>query len=112
MDILLVPPAVRDKLGDAASDGLVTMFAEAHRLAVQSFGRTVRETEDRLDRRIAEVSERFDRKLAEEISTFRVEMIDRMAELRFDVLKWSFLCWIGQVAVMIAVLSWMLRGIR
>lgn len=101
MDVLTVPASVREKLGDAGSDGLVTMFAEAHRIGMEQ-----------LDRRIADVSERFDRKLAEEISKFRVEMIERMSDLRFDLLKWNFLFWIGQLAAIMAMLSWMLRDIR
>jgi hypothetical protein len=90
MDILTVPAPVRQRLGDAASDGLVTMFADAHRLAMES----------------------FERRLAEELAKFRLDMVEQMAQLRFELLKWSFLFWIGQVAVMIAVLSWMLRGVR
>ena len=101
MNVLAVPTPVRQKLGDAASDGLVNMFADAHRLG-----------EERLDRRMAEVSERFDRRLAEEIASFRVEMVERMSDLRFDILKWNFLFWIGQVAVLVSVLSWMLRGVQ
>ncbi len=97
MEILTVPPPVRERLGDAATDGLVMMFAEAHRIG-----------EDRLDRRIAEVSERFDRRLTEETAKLRLDM----ADLKFDLLKWSVLFWIGQVAVLVSVLSWMLRGVR
>jgi hypothetical protein len=90
MDVLTVPASVRQKLGEAASEELVTMFVDAHRMATAS----------------------FEARLAEELARFRLEMIERLADLRFDLLKWSFLFWIGQVAVMIAVLSWMLRGIR
>ena len=97
MDVLTVPPPVREKLGDAGSDGLVMMFAEAHRIG-----------EERLDRRIAQVTGSFERRLAEETGKLRLDM----ADLKFDLLKWSFLFWIGQVAVLISVLSWMLRGIR
>ena len=86
MDVLEVPAPVRERVGNAASDGLVTMFADAHRLAVAS----------------------FERRLAEETAKLRLDM----ANLKFDLLKWSFLFWVGQVAVMIAVLSWMLRGVR
>jgi hypothetical protein len=86
-----------EKLGNAGSDGLVTMFADALRLG-----------DERLDRRIAEVSERFDRRLTEESAKLRLEM----ANLKFDLLKWNFLFWIGQVAVLVSVLSWMLRGVR
>jgi hypothetical protein len=101
MNLLKVPPALRDRLGDAGSDGLLMMFAEAHRMGNEI-----------LDRRIAEVEERFRRHLHEELSKFRLEMVERMGELRFDLLKWSFLFWVGQVAVIIAVLSWMLRGLQ
>ena len=97
MDVLTVPPPVREKLGDAGSNGLVMMFAEAHRIG-----------EERLDRRIAQVTGSFERRLAEETGKLRLDM----ADLKFDLLKWSFLFWIGQVAVLISVLSWMLRGIR
>jgi len=83
MDNLLVPVPLRDKLGNAASDGLLTMFAEAHRIAVESFER-------RLDYNNTLLTERFER---------------RLAELRADILKWSFVFWIGQVAATAAILA-------
>ncbi|MSO82775.1 MAG: hypothetical protein EXQ53_05715 [Acidobacteria bacterium] len=101
MDVLAVSAPMRGKLGDAGSDGLVMMFAEAHRNG-----------EERLDRRIAEVSASFDRRLAEEISKFRVEMVEKMSDLRFDLLKWNFLFWVGQLAAITAILSVMLRDLR
>jgi len=101
METLLVPGPVREKLGDAGSDGLVMMFADAHRIATE-----------KLDRRIAEVSTSFERRLAEEISKFRLEVVERISDLRFDLLKWSFLFWIGQMAMMTAILSLLLRGVR
>ena len=85
MDILTVPPPVRQRIGVEASEGLVTMFADAHRMAMES----------------------FERRLAGELATFRLEMVDRLADLRFDLLKWNFLFWIGQVAVLVSVLTWM-----
>lgn len=101
MDTLMVPVPVREKLGDAGSDGLVMMFPDAHRMATEQ-----------LDRRIAEVSASFERRLAEEISKFRLEMGERMSDLRFDLLKWNFLFWVGQLAAITAILSVMLRGVR
>jgi hypothetical protein len=89
MDNLLVPAPLRAKLGDAPSDGLLTMFAEAHRLAVESFER-------RLDHNTALLTERFER---------------RLADLRADLLKWSFLFWVGQLAAIAGLLGLMLpRG--
>ena len=86
MESLLVPAALREKLGDRASDGLVTMFADAYRLANESFER-------RLDQNTALLMERFER---------------RLAELRADLLKWSFLFWAGQVAAIAGILALML----
>ena len=62
------------------------MFADAHRIATES----------------------FERRLAEEMSKMRLEM----AALKFDLLKWNFLFWIGQLAAFTAILSVMLRGLR
>jgi hypothetical protein len=66
------------------------MFAEAHRLG-----------EERLDRTVREMEARFDSRLNE-----------RMSDLRFDLLKWNFLFWIGQLAAMTAILNLMLQGSR
>jgi hypothetical protein len=101
MHTLLVPGPVREKLGDEGSDGLVMMFAEAHRIGT-----------DQLDRRIAEVSASFEHRLNDELSKFRLEMTRQMSDLRFDLLKWNFLFWVGQLAAIIAILGVMLRDVR
>lgn len=97
----MVPAPLRERLGDAGSDSLVTMCADAHRIGTEQ-----------LDRRMAEVSASFERRLADEISKFRVEMIERMSDLRFDLMKWNFLLWIGQIAALTTILSVMLRDLR
>jgi len=84
MDLLKVPQALRDRLADAGTDALVMMFAEAHQIAVAS----------------------FEHRLADEASKLRLDM----AALKFDLLKWTFLFWIGQLAAIMAMLSWMLEG--
>ena len=101
VDTLTVPAPVRERLGNAGSDGLVMMFAEAHRMATESANRTVREAE-----------ERFAYRLNDEISKFRVEMVERIGDLRFDILKWNFLFWIGQLAALMGLLSFLLRNVR
>ena len=70
------------------------MFAEAYRIGTEQ-----------LDRRIAEVSSNFDRKLTETKSELRLDM----ERLKFDLLKWNFLFWIGQLAAFTAILNAMLR---
>ena len=86
METLLVPAPLRERLGDAGSDALVTMFAEAHRIAMEG-----------VERRLREMDERFER---------------RLAELKFDLLKWNVVFWIGQLAAMTAILNLMLRDLR
>ena len=85
--------------------------------------------------------ERFERRLAEEGSSLRVQIAQTEAALRkelgqfeaglrqdfaqmevrvlreignnrFELLKWSFLFWIGQVVTMSAIIAAMLRSIR
>lgn len=90
METLMVPGPVRTKLGDEASEGLVHMFGLYHQIAKES----------------------FERRLGEEISKLRLEISERISDLRFDLLKWSFLFWIGQMAMMTAILSLLLRGVR
>ena len=87
---MLVPGALKEKLADAVSDGLGMMFAEAHKIAVES----------------------FERRLAEETMKLREELRLDMANLKFDVVKWNFVFWIGQLAAMTGILSLMLRDLR
>ena len=59
------------------------MFAETNRIATERLERTVREVEERVDQRLNQ----------------------RMADLRFDILKWNFLFWITQIAAIIGFLK-------
>ena len=83
---LVVTAPLRQKLDDRASDSLLAMFAEAHTLATES----------------------FERRLREEMSGVRLEI----STLKFELLKWSFLFWIGQMAALAAVISLLLRNAR
>ena len=64
--------------------------------------------------------ERFERRLAQEVAgleiRLRQEMQDgftalrrELSELRAESLKWSFVFWIGQLAAIAGLLSFMLR---
>lgn len=86
MKTLLVPATVREKLGETGADGLVTMFAEAHKIATES----------------------FERRLAGETGKLRLDM----ANMKFELVKWNFFFWIGQLAAMTGILDLMLRGLR
>jgi hypothetical protein len=58
-------------------------------------------------------SERFDNRLTLEMGALRLEMQKGFSDLRVEVLRWSFLFWIGQVAAVAGLLAFMLsRGLR
>ena len=57
------------------------------------------------ERMLTFTTERFERRLIDEVAKLRVDL----AKDRFEVLKWMFLFWIGQLAAMSAVMSFLLR---
>jgi len=68
---------------------------------------------ERFDNRLTNVAERFDNRLTVEMAAMRLEMQKGFSELRVEVLRWSFLFWIGQLAAVAALLSFMLsKGLR
>ena len=85
MTALSVPPSLRARLGEPASEGLQMMFADAHRMATES----------------------FERRLADEMGRMRLEMDAGFSNLKFEILKWSFVFWIGQMA---AIVGLIMRG--
>jgi histidinol dehydrogenase len=96
---------VREKLGHEASEDLADAFEEAKRemLVVAQEKFEARLSGAMADLRVT-MAEGF-ANLRKEMAEMRVEM----SEMRSDTIRWSFLFWIGQVAVIIAVLSYMLR---
>jgi hypothetical protein len=98
--------ALREKLGDEAMADL--------RVVIDNAGRQWRED-------VLSVSaERFERRLAEEIGALRIDMAKEFAAIRVemaslawstraDVLKWSFLFWIGQFAAITGMMAFLLK---
>jgi len=74
-----IPAGVQQELSEAAIEGLSEMFAETQEVAM----------------------DRFERRLAEETSRLRLDF----AEMKYDLLKWSFLFWVGQVAAVAGLLA-------
>ena len=87
MPVLTVEKPLRDSLkDDAAVDALVRLINQA-------------QSEQKRD--IVEfVEEKFERRLSAEISRLEVKTSADKAEL----IKWMFLFWIGQVAVILGIL--------
>ena len=104
METAGVPGALRERLGEEGTFGLVDLLDRTGR----EWKVEVLETAgDRFARALAEESARIRTLIAEQGA--RLE--GRMADLRAELLKWSFLFWIGQLAAMAALLAFMLRGL-
>ena len=88
--------ALRDCLGE---DGVRDLndYMEEHRHAWRV--EVVNAIAERLDYRLKECAKRED--------IARVEK--QMSETKVEILRWSFLFWIGQVATIAALLSYMLK---
>ena len=88
-----VPAALRTRLGDDATFGLIEMLAT--------------ERDDWSQQVLSTAADRFERRLAEELSKLRTELVQEIVTTRVDMLKWSFVFWIGQVAAMAGLLAFM-----
>jgi hypothetical protein len=98
-----VPIALRERLGHDATLDLIDLLETSNR--------------EWRDRVLSVVTERFERRLTEDISALRLEFHDglaglrgEMATTRVELLKWSFLFWVGQVAAIAGLLAFMLRS--
>ena len=101
-----VPLALSDRLGGAAKDGLLELLDSAGT--------------EWTERVPSVATDRFERRLAEEISGLRVAVTrelheglaairQEIATVRVELLKWSFLFWVGQVAAMAGLFALMFR---
>jgi hypothetical protein len=68
---------------------------------------------------MSQCAERFERRLVEEVSTLRVEMSQgfagirqEIADGRFDLLKWSFAFWVGQLVAVAGIVGVLTASMR
>jgi NAD(P)-dependent dehydrogenase (short-subunit alcohol dehydrogenase family) len=104
MSAVQVPRALAEKLGADGAQGLSAMLERAQ----------AEWTEDVLTL----AAERFERSLVREVSTLRVDVARDLSAVRQDVttvrvdlMKWSFLFWIGQVAATAGLMAFMFRSV-
>jgi hypothetical protein len=101
-----VPGALRNRLGDDATFGLIEVLDA--------------ERKDWSQQVLSVAADRFECRLTEEISSLRLELRQAMQEglasvrqelatTRVEMLKWSFLFWVGQVAAMAGLLALMFK---
>jgi hypothetical protein len=90
-----IPPALPTQLGNDATFGLIELLDT--------------ERKDWSQQMLSIAVDRFERRMAEELSNLRQQITQELVTTRVDMLKWSFVFWIGQVAAMAALLTFMLR---
>ncbi|MGB7219310.1 MAG: hypothetical protein WBD07_10925 [Vicinamibacterales bacterium] len=105
-----------ERLGPAASAELVDMLEANNRVCVEHV--------------MTQCTERFERRLVEATSKLQVDMVQLGADLRgemaglrtemaglrtevaakrFELLKWAFLFWVGQLVSVVGIIAFMLR---
>ena len=102
---------LRDKLGPDASHELCNAFEEAQNdmvtIATERFDRRLAAVECNLRQDMTRLETSLRIALAEGLAKIRTDM----NESRADMIRWSFMFWIGQFAATAALLGLMLRGI-
>ena len=102
-----VPAAIRVKLGDDATFGLIELLDTEQKDWSESVLTTATDRfERRLTHEIAGLRHEFHTTLHDGLASVRGEL----ATTRVEMLRWSFVFWIGQVAAVAALLAFMLRA--
>ena len=100
---------LRDKLGPEASQDLGTAFEEVHKqmltTAAERFDSRLVSVEYNMRQEMTRIESGLHVAIAEGLATIRTDVSDARA----DVLRWSFLFWIGQFAATAALLGILLR---
>jgi hypothetical protein len=115
-----VPAALRERLGPNATTGLLQVFDLERRtwsddvlsISAERFERRLVETIAHSEAALRQEIGQLEVRLQQELSQMEVRILREMATGRVDLLKWSFVFWIGQVVAVSAVMSAMLRMVR
>ena len=103
-----VSAALDERLGQEATDGLLELLESTR--------------SEWTEHVLSIATERFERRVTQEVSALRVDFTrelhqglaavrQELATVRVELVRWSFVCWVGQIVVMIGVLTFMLRDL-
>jgi hypothetical protein len=97
-----LPLTISGRLGREATDGLAEFLESEQR--------------DWSKQVLTLAANGFERRLGEEVANLRVEVAalasairQEIAKHRFELLKWMFVFWVGQIAAVSAILGFVLR---
>ena len=131
MDVDVVPVALAERLGHGGTRGLVTLLDQAKAEWTEDVVTSaVERFESRLTTEISSLRVDFTREMAtlrqdmsndmwalrqdmtNGMSALRQDFTEDVSSVRVELLKWSFVFWVGQVAAMAGLLAFMLRAGR
>lgn len=102
MSVIAIPSVLTDKLGNKGAEAFTEIIKEID-LEARKEAITISD-------------ERFERRLAEEMGKVRTEIATAKSELKTEIernksetLKWMFIFWIGQIAVLSGIIFTMLK---
>jgi hypothetical protein len=101
-----VSPALRDRLGHEGTIGLLELVDAEKR---EWSDAVLTAAADKITLAVNAAADRYERRLAEELSGLRTAIVREIHDGRVEIIKWSFLFWIGQVAVIAGLLAVLLR---
>ena len=123
MPVLTIKKPLREKLGDEAVDSLIDIFNQLQseekkdiiEIVEEKFERrlseeistlkvTILEKIAEVDNRLSEKITEVDKRLFQEISKTREDLIIQNSKTRADLIKWMFIFWAGQIAVIFGIL--------
>ncbi|MDY7027382.1 MAG: hypothetical protein SVR04_03695 [Spirochaetota bacterium] len=84
--LIAIPKALREKLGEEGTNGLVDLLNSQ----AQNSGNSI----------TTFVEEKFERRLSEELSKLRIEMHKNQAA----TIRWMFVFWVGQIGALLGIL--------
>src|SRR3954470_13715870 len=104
-----VSAALRERLGHEGTIGLLELVGAERR---EWSDAVLTAAADKITLAVNAAADRYERRLAEEMCGLRTAIVREIHDGRVEIVKWSFLFWIGQVAVIAGLLAVMLRAGR
>jgi len=102
-----MPKALVERLGHDGAQGLATLLASTRGEWTDD---VLTVAVDRFERRLTTEISAVRVDVSRELSALRVDVARDISALRVELLEWSFVFWVGQVATMAALLAYMLRS--
>ncbi len=123
MSVITIPKALRDKLGEEATDAFTEVVRaidlesrkEALALAEERFEKKLTEETGKINERLTEEIGKINERLTSEIGMLRLEIEKIRTEMhgmKAEILKWVFVAWLTQIGILSGVMFAFLKFVR